>query len=110
MDYTDEEIQTILKKYKETRERDRKRYEKRKLDPVFIAKNRARAKEHYHTNREEVKQYYEDNKATLRAKANFRYWQKKGEEGVKHFKEKHPDKYELLVSVGFIGEGDYELS
>jgi hypothetical protein len=102
MDYTNEEIQNILKKYKENRERDRIRYEKRKLDPVFVAKNRERAREHYHNNRDEVKQYYDNNKDIMRAKSNYRYWVKKGDIGIQKFKEKHPGKYELLVSVGYI--------
>jgi hypothetical protein len=102
MDYTNEEIQNILKKYKENRERDRIRYEKRKLDPVFVAKNRERAREHYHKNRGEVKQYYDNNREAMRAKSNYRYWLKKGDIGIQKFKEKHPEKYDLLVSIGYI--------
>ena len=101
--YTDEQIKSILKQYKKSLEYQRHVYHtRRKLSPDFMEKNRERAKAHYLKNKEKKDNYYSVNKEIIKTKNQFRYYQRKN--NIAGFKNKFPEKYEHLVSIGFITE------
>ena len=102
MEYSSAQIEQILKSYKMKREREIKYYhEVKKFDEEYINKNRERAKKHYQNGyKEKKKEYYENNKDIMKAKSSYNYYKKIDKIDV--FKEKHPDKYKLLVEKGLI--------
>ncbi len=98
MDLSDEQIKRIVEQHKKRRAYDRKRYhEVSKNDPVFIAKNRERARLHYQQNGDKKRETYVKNKELLSARASARYY--KRTDRLEVFKEKHPEKYQLLVDA-----------
>lgn len=99
MDYTDDQIKHILNVYKTQRERDRELYLKRKQDPEFMEKNRERSKKHYQENRENRKSNYEENKELHQAKCSYHYYLKNN--NLEKFKDKYPERYELLVKINY---------
>jgi len=102
MDLTDNQIQNILSSYKKKREREKKYYhEVLKYDEEYKNKNKQRSKEHYHNkNKEKKKEYYEKNKDILNLKSLYNYYLKK--DMLDKFKNKHNEKYNILVSKGII--------
>ncbi len=67
----------------------------------FKLKNRERSKKHYNEGyKEKRKQNYNDNKDFIKNKSLFNYYKKKNNIDV--FKEKHKDKYDLLIEKNFI--------
>ena len=102
MEYTESEIQHILKLYKQRREKSKADYEKVKDTEEFKLKNRARAKEHYHNNKDLKKKHYEENKELIKARTSYQYYKKK--DRVEEFKEKYPERYQKLVDVNYISE------
>ncbi len=98
MDLTDEQIKAIVERHVKRREYDKNRYhEVLKKDPDFIAKNRERAKAHYQQNGEKKRQVYAKNKELLSARSSARYYKKT--DRLELFKEKHPEKYQLLLDA-----------
>ena len=101
MDFTDEQIEQILLRYKKSIEYNRERYHNvRKNDPEYQRKNRERAKKHYESHKDHKKQYYEKNKEELNMKQRFRYYKSKN--NIEAYQEKFPDDYKKLVEIGFI--------
>ena len=102
MDLTAEQIARILTNYKNKRERENKYYhDVTKNKEEFKIKNRERAKAHYQNGyKEKKKENYNTNKEFLRTKALFNYYKKKDK--IDTFKEKHEEKYKMLVEKGVI--------
>tara|TARA_S200002703_G_scaffold51563_1_gene44775 strand:+ start:4049 stop:4366 length:318 start_codon:yes stop_codon:yes gene_type:complete len=102
MDLTAEQIARILTNYKNKRQRENKYYhEVTKTKEEFKLKNRERAKKHYNEGyKEKRKQNYDDNKDFIKNKSLFNYYKKKDKIDV--FKEKHKEKYEMLIEKKFI--------
>jgi hypothetical protein len=102
MDLTAEQIAKILTNYKNKRERENKYYhEVTKDKEEFKIKNRQRAKNHYHNGyKEKKKENYSNNKELLKNKSLYNYYKNKDKIDV--FKEKHEDKFKMLVEKGFI--------
>ena len=101
MDLTDEQITRIILSHKKRLEYDRKRYhEVNKFDPVFIARNRQRAKEHYQKYGNKKRENYAENKDVLSARSSYRYYNKTNR--LELFKTRKPVKYQLLVDKGII--------
>ena len=98
MDISDEEIKRILEIHQKRLAYDRKRYhEKLKHDPEFIRKNRARANEHYKNHGQKKRDKYQAHKELMNAKASYRYYLKT--KRIELFKEKHAEKYKLLLDT-----------
>ena len=96
----DEQIKNILEQYKQRQERDAKRYEVLKDDPDFIRVNRERAKQHYQKNKDKKLKYYQDNKEFMSAKSSYHYYRRL--DRVDFFKEKYPEKVEVLTENNFL--------
>ena len=102
MDLTEAQIAKILDDYKKKRERENKYYhEVTKNKEEFKIKNRERAKAHYQNGyKEKKKENYSNNKDILKTKSLYNYYKRK--EKIEVFKEKHEEKYKMLVEKGFI--------
>ena len=102
MDLTEAQIAKILDDYKKKRERENKYYhEVTKNKEEFKIKNRERAKAHYQNGyKEKKKENYSNNKDILKNKSLYNYYKRK--EKIEVFKEKHEEKYKMLVEKGFI--------
>ncbi len=99
--YTEEQLQNILRQYKKGLEYQRHVYHtKKKKNPIDIEKNRTRAKKYYHDNKDKKNNYYEDNKFHINCLQSYRYYKIK--DRLEEFKEKHTDKYNHLLEVGYI--------
>ena len=96
---SDEQISRMMDRYKKGLETKKKLYhDVKKHDPEFVAKNRERARLHYHNNKHIKKEKYENNKDFLKAKSLLQYY--KYNNKVNIFKDKHPEKVELLFTKG----------
>ena len=102
MDLTSEQIEKILTNYKNKRLRENQYYhEVSKNNDEFKNKNRERARNHYNNGYKELRKVkYDENKETYKLKSLFRYYKK--QDKIETFKEKHGEKYEKLVEIGFI--------
>jgi len=102
MDLTAEQIARVLTNYKNKRIRENKYYhEVTKNKEDFKIKNRARSKLHYDNGYNEVKkQHYQDNKDILKTKSLYNYYKKNNK--IEIFKDKHKDKYDMLIEKGFL--------
>ena len=102
MDLDEKQIQNILTNYKNKRIRENKYYhEVSKHKEEFKIKNRQRAKLHYENGYKEKKKInYENNKEFLKNRSLYNYY--KRNDKLEVFKEKHKDKYNMLVDKGFI--------
>jgi len=99
MEYSDEQINHILNVYKTQRERDKINYQKKKLNPDFVQKNRDRAKKHYYENKEKRTNNYQLNKELQKAKMSYHYYKKK--DNLDKFKEKYPERYNILTNINY---------
>ncbi len=103
MDLTEEQIQRILTTYKNKKIREQQYYHNvSKHKEEFKIKNRERAKDHYHNKGYNVKrkEKYEMDKKTNQSKGLYYYYKKKDK--IEVFKEKHKEKYEILIEKGII--------
>lgn len=102
MDLTAEQIARILTNYKNKRQRENKYYHdviKHKED--YILKNRQRAKAHYENGyKEKRKEKYEKDKDFIKTKSLYNYY--KRNDKLDKFKEKHEEKYKMLMEKGII--------
>ena len=98
-DYSEEEIQNILKSYKHKREKEKERYDKIKDTDEFKLKNRMKAKDHYNNNKDHYKEKYQNKKDLVKARNSFYYYKKKND--MEAFKTKYADRYELLLIGGY---------
>ena len=96
--YTDEELKKIISNYKKSKEKDRKKYEKKKDDPNFMRKNRNRALAYHEKHKDERKLQYASNKPFNSAKSLYNYYVK--HERSEEFIKKHPDKVIILHKGG----------
>ena len=76
-DLTDENIQLILKRYKNKQIKDKERYQVNKTDPEFMMKNRQRAADHYSNNKHLKQIYYEKHGELKKARSLINYYTKK---------------------------------
>jgi|TARA_Y100000592_G_C5474625_1_gene321545 hypothetical protein len=102
MDLDEKQIQNILTNYKNKRIRENKYYhEVSKHKEEFKIKNRQRAKLHYENGYKEKKKInYENNKEFLKNKSLYNYY--KRNDKIEVFKEKHKDKYDMLVDKNYV--------
>jgi len=103
-DISDIEIKKIVSMYKSQRQKDKERYEKIKNTEEFKMKNRARAKAHYEKTREIRQQKYINERDTRLAKNSYYYYKRSN--NLEVFKEKHPEKYELLKKCHYFSFND----
>ena len=97
MTITDSErIERILKQYEKKREKEKERYQLIKDTEDFVMKNRQRAKDHYERNKDKKRDKYIDDKDFLNAKSQYYYYKKTNRLDI--FKEKYPNKIEILKS------------
>tara|TARA_R110000796_G_scaffold3318_7_gene13086 strand:- start:9462 stop:9770 length:309 start_codon:yes stop_codon:yes gene_type:complete len=99
MDLSESEIQDILIKYKQQKDRMTARYERVKDTDEFKQQNRARAKQHYQCNKDVKKAKYDNNKEYMMAKSSYYYYKKN--DNLDKLKLKYPDRYEILVCKGY---------
>lgn len=102
MDLSEAQISKILTNYKNKRIRENKYYhEVTKNKEEFKIKNRQRAKTHYQNGyKEKRKINYENNKQLLSSKSLYNYYKRNHKLDI--FKEKHKDKYDLLLEKDYI--------
>ena len=102
MDLDEKQIQNILTNYKNKRIRENKYYhEVSKHKEEFKIKNRERAQLHYQNGYKEKKKInYENNKEFLKNKSLYNYY--KRNDKIEVFKEKHKDKYDMLVDKNYV--------
>ena len=99
----DELIHKLLNNYKKRIVNDRIKYHtKNKLNPEFMESNRQRAKDHYEKNKEKKKQQYQNNKEIHKSKNLYAYYKRNNKLDI--FKDKHKEKYDSLVEIGFINK------
>lgn len=96
-------IQKLMKNYTRHLEYNRNKYHNtRKHDIDFMEKNRERARKHYLNNRESKQKYYNNNRDLINAKSSYNYYLKKND--VEKFKNKYPNRYDLLLQTEYITE------
>ena len=102
MDLSTEQIDKILATYKKKRERENKYYhDVSKDNEEFKMKNRQRAKAHYdRIGKDAKKDRYESNREMLQIKSLYNYYKKNDKLDI--FKEKHEEKYKILVDKGIL--------
>jgi len=100
--YSQDEIQRMIRSYEHKRTREKKHYQKVKDTEEFKQKNRQRAREWYEKNQAVRKNYYEKNKQITIAKNSYNYYKKL--DRVNDFKIKHPKKYQLLIDEHYLSE------
>ena len=104
MDMTAEQIAKVLTNYKNKRIRENNYYHNVTKDKdEFKIKNRERAKAHYNNGyKDKKKENYANNRDLIKTKSLYNYYKKK--DNIDKFKEKHQDKYDMLVEKGVIVE------
>ena len=93
-DLTDTRIKLLLEQYERKRQKEKERYERIKTTPEFLEKNRMRARNYYHENKESKKNKYVENRELLNARSSYYYYKK--QDKIELFKEKCPQKVKLL--------------
>ena len=97
MNFTDEQLNIALSRYRKNREYQRNYYRnKYQNDLNYREKAKQLAKEYYHNNVEKKKEKYESEKEFLQAKRRFRYWKNKND--IDTFIKKYPDEYKMYFS------------
>jgi len=97
--YSEDQVQHILKLYKQRREKQKEKYQQIKDTEEFKIKNRARAKEHYNKNKHLKQKIYEDNKQFIKFKTHYKYYEKLNR--VDEYKNKFPERYMYLVDHNY---------
>tara|TARA_R110000824_G_scaffold76652_7_gene194153 strand:- start:3238 stop:3564 length:327 start_codon:yes stop_codon:yes gene_type:complete len=97
-----EKINEILETYKKKLEYDRQRYQQKKDDEVFKAKNRQHAKVYYHKNKDKYKQKYKDSQEDKKLKNTFYYYRRLNR--LNDLQHKHPDKWSTLLQMGLVSD------
>ena len=96
-DITDPKIKSIVEQYERKRMKEKERYQRIKETDEFKTQNRERARNHYNKNKEVKKQKYIDNRDFMNARSSYNYYKKINR--VEDFKQKYPEKVELLSSL-----------
>tara|TARA_R110000803_G_scaffold210827_1_gene284037 strand:+ start:23758 stop:24066 length:309 start_codon:yes stop_codon:yes gene_type:complete len=97
---TDPKVKKILEQYERKRMREKERYERIKETEEFKNKNRERARNHYNLNKEVKKNNYMENRDLLNARSSYYYY--KRNDRLEDFKQKYPEKIELLSSINLL--------
>ena len=97
---SDDEIEKIIGMYKKKRDYDNQKYQEKKDDPEFIKKNRERARKYYENNKKKKYEAYKLDKEYYSARSTYNYYKKS--DRLSLFKDKHKEKYDLLVERKFI--------
>ena len=99
METNNQEIKKIINQYNRKREREKKNYhEKLKCDSEWCEKNKKRALDYYNNNKEQKKENYKKDKDFVNSRSMFQYYKRNNR--IQEFKDKYPDKYELLKNRG----------
>jgi len=101
-DFSEEEIENILTRYKARRQKDKIKYDKKKDNEDFKIQNRARAKAYYELNKDKRKEQYENKKDLLKARNSYYYYKKINK--IETFKEKYPERYDLMEIYGYFND------
>ena len=96
-DITDPKIKSIVEQYERKRMKEKERYQRIKETDEFKTQNRERARNHYNKNKEVKKQKYIDNRDFMNARSSYNYYKRINR--VEDFKQKYPEKVELLSSL-----------
>ena len=99
MELSEDHINNILKSYKNKREREKARYEEIKDTEEFKISNRQKAKKHYDNNKDNYKQKYQEKKELNQAKSSYYYYKRNN--NLEKFKEKYPERYDLLLNINY---------
>ena len=99
-EYSEEHIKNILNQYQRKREKEKERYERIKDTEEFKNQNRQRARNHYQVNKDKKKEKYDNNKEFMNARSSYYYYKKK--EQLDLFKEKYPNKVNILMENNII--------
>jgi hypothetical protein len=99
-EYSEEHIKNILNQYQRKREKEKERYERIKDTEEFKTQNRQRARNHYQVNKDKKKEKYDTNKEFMNARSSYYYYKKK--EQLDLFKEKYPNKVNILMENNII--------
>lgn len=102
LDFSEEQINKILIQYKNKKKREKERYDSIKDTEDFKVYNRNKSKTHYENNKEKYKEKYEKKKELNKAKNSYYYYKKHHD--LKVFKEKHPERYNLLLVGGYFND------
>jgi len=95
------EIKKIIENQKKINIAQKKYYhEKLKDNQEYKAKARERSRQWYIKNNKKKKEKYEKNKEVTNAKQLYLYHKNKGQSNK--FVNKYPEKYEMLISKGFV--------
>tara|TARA_R110000782_G_scaffold148703_2_gene241433 strand:- start:39 stop:350 length:312 start_codon:yes stop_codon:yes gene_type:complete len=89
-----ERIKKVLEQYEKKRLKEKERYQLIKDTDEFKVKNRERASNYYEKNKQNKKDKYDQDKDFLGARSQYYYYKKN--ERLDIFKEKYPNKVELL--------------
>jgi len=102
LDFSEEQINKILIQYKNKKKREKERYDELKDTEDFKVYNRNKSKNHYLNNKDKYKEKYEKKKELNKAKNSYYYYMK--HHNLEKFKEKHPDRYDLLLVGGYFND------
>ncbi len=101
MEMTNDEIKKIINQYNRKRDREKENYHnKLKCDDEWCKRNKERALSYYHENKEKKKEKYKKDKEFINSRSMLNYYKRMGR--IKDFKDKYPDKCELLKSRGIV--------
>jgi len=99
MELSEDHINNILKSYKNKREREKERYDRLKDTEEFKISNREKAKKHYLNNKDKYQEKYQEKKEYNKAKNSYYYYKRNN--NLEKFKEKYPERYDLLISNNY---------
>ncbi len=103
------DITKIITQYKKKREREKKNYHERlKVDNEWCKRNQQRALDHYNKNKDKNKEKYKNDKDFVNSRSMFQYYKRNNR--IMDFKDKYPEKYELLKSRGVKVEFEEDLN
>jgi len=100
MDMTESEIEKALESYKKQKIYRKTYYEKIKDTDAFMQGNRERAKKYYYKRKEKGEpSYYARNKQLISMKRKYKYHLNKNI--LEKYKQKYPQDYNTLKSIGY---------
>ena len=95
-----ERIKKVLEQYERKRLKEKDRYQLIKDTEDFKVKNRERARNYFGKNQQNKKDKYENDKDFLSARSQYYYY--KRNDRLDTFKEKYPEKVEVLSKRNII--------
>ena len=100
--YTDDKLNQIVRSYENKKKCEKARYDRIKDTDEFKQKNREKALNHYHANKEKHKEKYLKDKVFLSNRASYNYYKRLGRE--EEFINLFPEKVKLLTKRGYLSE------